>query len=272
MSSSNPRQGSVLHPRGIAVVVESEEDRLVEESRQLIHLLGDSEENPHHILYFGKRGIELKTPEHIHHNGKRVDFSSIDFRTGAGNLSKNQPLPKAIGEHTTLVDATAGFGMDAARLAMMGYHVIAIEQSPIISAMLRDGLWRAEQNTEVREALGGRLTIIESNSTQHLQNIQCVEVVYIDPMFPPKRKKSALPPGHIQVLQSVVGYDNPEQTRLLFEVALTAATRRVVVKRPMRAPPMSTNPIATHNGKLVRYEVYRPTPHTKREVKNREQL
>lgn len=261
MTSSHLRQGSVLHPRGIAVVVETVEDRLVEESRHLLRFIGDSGENPHHILYFGNRGIELKTPEHIHHNGQRVDFSTIDFRVGAGNLSKKQPLTKAIGEYTTLVDATAGFGTDAARLAMMGYEVIAIEQSPIISAMLRDGLWRAEQNTEVREALGGRLTIIESNAIQHFQNIQNVDVVYIDPMFPPKRKRSALPPGHIQALQSIVGYDDPEQTQRLFEASLKVATKRVVVKRPTHAPPMTSSPVATHGGKLVRYEVYRPRVH-----------
>ena len=106
------------------------------------------------------RGIELKTPEHIKHNGQRVDFSKIDRRVGAGNLSKKQPLPKAIGEHSTVIDATAGFGLDAARLAMMGYHVKAIEQSPIISAMLRDGLveGRAKYRKN-REALGGRLVI-----------------------------------------------------------------------------------------------------------------
>ncbi len=260
----NPRQSSILHPRGVAIVVETEEERLVAESTRLSCLFGDSTEAPKYILYFGERGVELKKPEYINHNGQRVDFSTIDFRVGAGNLSKKQPLPKAIGKHPVVIDATAGFGLDAARLAMMGYHVKAIEQSPIISAMLRDGLWRAEQNTEFREVLGGRLSIVEDNSIHHLQNMhkEDVDVVYIDPMFPPKRKKSALPPGHIQALQYVVGHDDPEQSKLLFETALQTATCRVVVKRPTHAPPMSNDSVATHTGKLVRYEVYRPARQT----------
>jgi 16S rRNA (guanine1516-N2)-methyltransferase len=268
MSYSHPRQSSVLHPEGVAVVVETEEERLVAESVKLINLLDRLEGPPHHILYFGRRGIEIKTPEHIHHNGQRVDFSTIDHRTGTGNLSKKQPLAKAIGQHTTIVDATAGFGMDAARLAMMGFHVTAIEQSPIISAMLRDGLWRAKQDKELQKALGGRLTLVESSSTEHLRSIQKIEVVYIDPMFSPKRKKSALPPGHIQALQSIVGHDDQEQTQVLFEQALQTATKRVVVKQPTHVPHMRNNSVATHEGKLVRYEVYRPTLGASMEYKN----
>ena len=159
-----------------------------------------------------------------------------------------------------MIDATAGFGMDAAMLALMGYHVVAIEQSPTIFAMIRDGLWRAEQDDGLRNALGGRLQIVEADSIQHLQNKIDVDVVYLDPMFPPKRKKSALPPGHIQALQTIVGYDNPSRTQSLFAAALRAATQRVVVKRPTHAPKMSNNPVTIYDGKLVRYEVYRATP------------
>jgi 16S rRNA (guanine1516-N2)-methyltransferase len=258
MSISHPRQDSVLQQGGIAVIVDTQEARLIEEAKQLLHLLGDANENPQYILYFGERGVELKTPEHINHNGQRVDFSTIDIRVGAGNLSKKQPLPKAIGDYKTVVDATAGFGMDAVRLALMGYQVVAIEQSPIISAMLRDGLWRVEQIPEMKHAIGKRVRFIESNSVEHLQQMREVEVVYIDPMFPPKRKKSALPPGHIQTLQSIVGHDIPEKTQMLFDTAMQSATRRVVIKRPTHAPTMAHNPVAVHEGKLVRYEVYRP--------------
>lgn len=263
MSISHPRQDSVLQQGDIAVIVDTQDAHLIEEAKKLLKVLGEANENPQHILYFGKKGVELKTPKHISHNGQRVDFSTIDIRVGAGNLSKKQPLPKAIGDHKTIIDATAGFGMDAARLAMMGYQVVAIEQSPIISTMLRDGLWRAEQIPEVKRAIGNRLRFIESNSVEHLQQMGKVEVVYIDPMFPPKRKKSALPPGHIQALQTIVGYDIPKQTQALFDAALQSVTGRVVIKRPTHAPMMASNPTAVHKGKLVRYEVYRPTENSK---------
>jgi 16S rRNA (guanine1516-N2)-methyltransferase len=156
-----------------------------------------------------------------------------------------------------VVDATAGFGADSARLALMGYRVTAIERSPIIAAMLQDGLFRACQDKILAKAFGGRLTVIEANATHWLLNNKGMDVVYLDPMFPPKRKKSALPPGHIQLLQSLVVAKDAEADRL-FQVALKVATRRVVVKRPSHAPHMAMNPVAIHKGKLVRYEVYRP--------------
>ena len=261
MSFSKTRQSSVPQRNGIAVVVDTLDKRLIEESQGIIQLLGkDGQESPEEsmfTLFFGRDGIELRLSQQVRHSGKRVDFLTIDRRIGTGNLSKKQPLPKAIGEHTAVIDATAGFGMDAARLALMGYTVTAIEQSPIISAMLRDGLWRAEMDAACKEALGGRLTIIESDSTQYLQHLKGVEVVYIDPMFPPKRKKSALPPGHIQALQSIVGFEDPVKTKELFNIALQTATQRVVVKRPLHAPQIASNPTTIHEGKIVRYEVYR---------------
>ena len=262
MSFSETRQSSVQHPDGVAVVVDTQEKRLIEESKRLSYLLGEPGPKPTYTLYFGAKGIELRTSNNVNHSGQRVDFLSIDRRVGAGNLSKKQPLPKAIGEHKLIVDATAGFGMDAARLSLMGYDVIAIEQSPVISAMLRDGLYRAQQDAGFSKAIGGRLTIVESNSTKHLLGLSEIEVVYIDPMFPQKRKKSALPPGNIQALQSIVGHEDPLQTEQLFETAMQTATQRVVVKRPTYAPHLGTKPVAVHEGKLVRYEVYRPDQST----------
>ena len=100
--------------------------------------------------------------------------------------------------------------------------------------------------------------MVEVDATQWLSQNKGIGVVFLDPMFPPKRKKSALPPGHIQLLQSIVGDVNSEANENLFQAALSAATRRVVVKRPSHAPPMGANPVATHEGKLVRYEVYHP--------------
>ena len=262
MTFSKTRRDSEPYPVGVEVIVETQDARLLEESSRLCTLFEESVINSEYLLYFGEDGIELRQTSQRGHKGQRVDFTNIDRRVGAGNLSRKQPLPKAIGEHKTVLDATAGFGTDAAMLALMGYHVIAVEQSPIISAMIRDGIWRAEQDVGLRDDLGGRLQFVEGNSLQTLPTIQNIEVVYIDPMFPPKRKKSALPPGHIQALQSIVGYDNPEDTMDLFNTALQTATERVVVKRPTHGPNMSSHPVAIHKGKLVRYEVYRATRKT----------
>jgi 16S rRNA (guanine1516-N2)-methyltransferase len=42
----------------------------------------------------------------------------------------------------------------------------------------------------------------------------------------------------------------------LFDVARHTATKRVVVKRPDRAPPLVPNSAASILGKLVRYDIY----------------
>jgi 16S rRNA (guanine1516-N2)-methyltransferase len=257
MSSLKAEQSSVPHKTTIEVVLDSREERLIKAVESIQHSLGDQTGEPTHRLYVGKTGIEIRSEGSL--NSHKVDFSTIDRRVGGGNLSRRQTLPKAIGslDHD-VVDATAGFGADAARLALMGYRVTALEQVPVIAAMLQDALIRAKQNPQLTKALGGRLQFIEVDATQWLLQNKGVGVVYLDPMFPPKRKKSALPPGHIQLLQSLVGDVNNEATENLFKAALNAATRRVVVKRPNHAPLMGSNPAAIHEGKLVRYEVYRP--------------
>lgn len=259
MSISHKEQDSVYHIPPVAVVVATEDVRLVQEAEQLIKKLGDPPADPELLIHFGPSGVDIRSANTKNKKGYWVDFATIDRRTGAGNLSRKQVFPKSIGpSSTTVIDATAGFGADAAMLALIGYTVIAIERSPILSVLLRDGLSRAKKNKELRTALDGRLVLIEGNSLVSLQTTPRVDVVYLDPMFPPKRKKSALPQGSIQTLQSIVGYDPPDKTNTLFEQAMQTATKRVVVKRPNYAPFFSDNPVAVHKGKLVRYEVYKP--------------
>ena len=248
-------------PRGglVAVVLETRDGRLVAEAERVMGSQPISPCDAKHILCFSESGIDLRPADRPNATGYRINFEKIDRRTGAGNLSRSQPLPSAVGGNTkTILDATAGFGLDAAMLTLMGYSVTAIERSPIISAMLRDGLWRAEQNPSLKEALGGRLVFKEEDSLETINTYRGVDVVYLDPMFPPKRKKSALPPGRVQALQSIVGVDNQKETELLFQLAMETATQRVVIKRPLHAPVFGDNPVAMHKGKLVRYEVYIP--------------
>ena len=259
MSFSQTELDSVPRDDLVAVVLDTRDSRLVAEAEKVMRDHLTSPRGAKYILHFCDRGIDLRPAGRPNATGYRINFEKIDRRTGAGNLSRSQPLPKAVGGNTkTILDATAGFGQDAAMLALMGYSVTAIERSPIISAMLRDGLWRAEQYPALKEALGGRLVFKEEDSLETLNTYTDVDVVYLDPMFPSKRKKSALPPGRVQALQSIVGVDDQKETELLFQQAMETATQRVVIKRPLHAPVFGDNPVAMHEGKLVRYEVYLP--------------
>jgi len=67
--------------------------------------------------------------------GVAVDFGQLDSRTLTGTASRKQPILRAFGSDVrTIIDATAGLGQDAALLACMGYHVTAVERSPIVAA------------------------------------------------------------------------------------------------------------------------------------------
>jgi 16S rRNA (guanine1516-N2)-methyltransferase len=259
VSILHKEQCSVPHNPPVAVVIETEDGLLIQEAEHLVLKLGEPQRNPEYLLCFGSGGVDIRSATRPNKKGYQVDFLTIDRRTGAGNLSKKQIFPKSIGSSTkTVLDATAGFGSDAAMLALMGYTVTAIERSPVLSVLLRDGLRRATQHKELQEALGGRLSFSESDSLITLQTIQSHDVVYLDPMFPPKRKKSALPQKSAQLLQYIIGCSNKEETKKLFELSLRTATKRVVVKRPNHAKTFGDNPTVVHKGKLVRYEVYKP--------------
>ena len=186
----------------------------------------------------------------------RIDLTTIDTRTGPGNLSRKQPLARAIGRRNrTVLDATAGLGHDAALLACMGYCVTAVERSPVVAALLRDALDRAQSAERFNAALAGRLTLIVGDARDVLREMaDPPDAVYIDPMFPPKRKASALAKKRIRLIRRLVG-DDPDAGDLL-EAARRRAGHRVVVKRPSYAEPIGGTPDMTIAGKLVRYDVY----------------
>lgn len=156
----------------------------------------------------------------------------------------------------SIVDATAGLGRDAFRLAYHGCRVTAVERSPILFALLRDGLDRALRDPEIAGKIGDRLQLFAGDARDLLRRLPAAErpdVVYIDPMFP-ARQKSALVKVEMRILRQLVG-DDPD-ARELFELALPIARRRVVVKRHLHAPPIADDPTHSMGDKTTRYDVY----------------
>ncbi|HRD67325.1 MAG TPA: class I SAM-dependent methyltransferase [Candidatus Competibacter sp.] len=173
----------------------------------------------------------------------------------------NQPLARAIGlkggTPLIVLDATAGLGRDAFVLACLGCTVYLLERSPIIAALLRDGLQRAAQDPEIGSLVAERLHLIAANGHDYLQNLpeeQRPDTIYLDPMYP-HRQKSALVKKEMRLLRQLVGDD--EDAPELLAAALTRARRRVVVKRPRLAPPLAGPPpgfrIVSPN---TRFDVY----------------
>jgi len=83
------------------------------------------------------------------------------------------------------------------------------------------------------------------------------DVVYLDPMFPGAKDRTAAAKKPLRVLRALVGED-PDQEELWYW-AMRVARRRVVVKRPARAAALGGaegKPTMNIEGKGFRLDVY----------------
>jgi 16S rRNA (guanine1516-N2)-methyltransferase len=190
---------------------------------------------------------------------KGVLTVEIEHRQGeqlSWPIAKTGAFAQALGKKTkTVVDATAGWGQDSLAMFRMGFDVLAIERSPVMAELLSDSFKRLRQLAWVQQLNLVPPKLQVGNAIEILKKMEFLpDCVYLDPMFPPKRKKSALAKKSIRVLRDLVGDDIDKED--LFEVALRATGKRVVVKSPDYAEPLGGKPSESFNGKLLRYDVY----------------
>ena len=211
-------------------------------------------------LVMGEGRLELRSTRAGGAGAVCVDFVG-------GNMGYRRRVPGSVllfravgfrGGPPRVVDATAGLGRDAFLLACRGCTVTAVERSPVIAALLEDGMSRAMADPEVREALGGRLRFVMGDARDVLRQLpagQSPDVVYLDPMFPPRTKSARVKKESI-ALRAVVGAD--ADAAELLAVARAAARRHVVVKRMAEAPPIAPDVLRRYQGKTTRFDVYAP--------------
>lgn len=175
-------------------------------------------------------------------------------------VSLKDPLPKAIGLKSgmrpTVVDATAGMGMDGMRLAWLGCKVILIERSPIIYELLRDGLKRATIHPELNRIIKENLTLLSGDSMQILPSLNVsADTIYLDPMYP-EQKSAPRNKKEMKALRELVGADDDHEQ--LFQSARQHASKRVVVKRPKKGKYIVPSPMPHHQITLKsgRFDVY----------------
>lgn len=216
----------------------------------------------------------------------------VDFVTGAmgyrlRHSGRGQAIAKAIGIKKgrplpSVWDLTAGLGRDSFVLAWLGCRVAAVERDARIFALLQDGLRRALEEQESAAGLGDRLQVFHADAMTWLQaqafiasdtataanpsNPPLPDVLYLDPMHPPRRK-SAQVRKEMRMFRELVGTDPDAQS--LLTAALSAAEAvgagRVVVKRPRHGEPLlpvgeGANPALQPNhqfqGKSTRFDIY----------------
>lgn len=182
---------------------------------------------------------------------------------------RKQPFFRALGLFKTtgegplhVVDATAGFGLDAARMVFAGCRVTAIERHPVVAALLENGVQRACADPQLGAAFRENLRLIWGETADVLPKLAtakpAVDVVYLDPMFPERRKKAQVK-KEMQLLQRLhgVGAAAPAQSeQALVRVAREVVTQRVVVKRPPHAPQIEAGVSHCIEGDTVRFDVY----------------
>ncbi len=175
------------------------------------------------------------------------------------SCGRNQPLARAIGlkkhKYLQVIDATAGLGCDAFILAVLGCRVIMLERSPVLAALLSDGLQRLNQHVELID-IWRNMQLIHQSAQDYLQYLEDYpDVIYLDPMYP-HRQKSALVKKEMRFIRQVVG-DDQDSVELL-DLALQRTKQRVVVKRPKNAAALSSQfkPHTYIQSKNTRYDVY----------------
>lgn len=174
----------------------------------------------------------------------------IDLAHGR-KLRAEDDLVRALGRDkgvVSVVDATAGIGRDAVALKNAGFVVTAIERSPLVQELWRDALSRhAPKN----------LTFVAKDAVAWLDDVAgtalAPDAVFVDPMYPHDLDRKALQQREMRLLRAAAGDDL--DVDLLFAAALRAARRRVVVKRPKKAPSLAA-PTLTFAGASTRLDVY----------------
>ncbi|MCX7125247.1 MAG: class I SAM-dependent methyltransferase [Gammaproteobacteria bacterium] len=248
----------------LKIAISYENKNLISRAKQLseeLHL-PIAELNPSEfpvLLILREAHLELKLTEKKSPGSIFVDFlqGPLAHRRQHGG-GKNQLIAKAIGikskQKIAVLDVTAGLGRDAFVLSTLGCDVVMCERSPIIYALLRDGLLRASNEIWFQKLSLQLKNIDGLNYFSEISEDNRPDVIYIDPMFPEKIK-SALVKKEMRILREVVG-DDVDSEKLL-SGALLISKKRVVVKRAKLAPTLTDKkPDIVYMGKSSRFDVY----------------
>ena len=216
------------------------------------------------LLVYTEKGLQIQ----LKHDKKtrnpitlHVDFlsDSLNYRRRHGGGIK-QALARAVGikpgVRPSILDVTAGLGKDSFLLASLGCKVTMVERSPLLGALLYDGLERGTATSDYKEIIGSNLTLIQDDAISILnkEQVKQYDTIYLDPMYP-HNNKSALNKQEMRIIRTLVGDDTDGD--ILLEAAMQHAKKRAVVKRPKGAPLLSSvSPTHVIKMKNSRYDVY----------------
>ena len=235
------------------VSVKGESPARAREVAQQLRLQYDSYQDPVGLfLVVGEASAWLEL------DGVRVavqfDSAAMQHRRKGGH---NEILGRAVGlkaDRKPLIwDATGGLGRDAFVLADLGCEVMLCERVPVLAWLLDQAVQAAAvSGVDQVRAAAERMCLLAADSKT--QRAPAGTVIYLDPMFP-ERKKAAAVKKESAMLQHLV--DQADDSEALWQWAWDQPVERIVVKRPLRAPILGNiRPAHTLKGKSVRFDVF----------------
>jgi 16S rRNA (guanine1516-N2)-methyltransferase len=261
---------------GVVCLDEQARPQAAELARRLEAPLEESPQTPHAaggvVLEVSTGGVAARIPGDEQLGRVRLDFvaGALGYRLRRG-VGRKLPLARAVGLGRSrapahggsagplrVIDATLGLGRDAFLLGHLGCAVCGCERSAVLLELVRDALRRAAEAPELRAA-AARLDLVQGDAVSLLQRQAAAaapDVVYLDPMFPERRRESALVKKQMRLVHLLAGRHSPDEERALFDAALASGAPRIVVKRLGNAPGLAPGVHHRVTGKSVRYDVY----------------
>lgn len=160
-----------------------------------------------------------------------IDFDNNHIDYQRKNISKKNILAKAIGYKSApyrVLDLTAGLGIDAVHLSMLGCQVTSLERNKDLFHLLETAQLKS-MRPEIKQ-----IQFVFADAKDFIKRglAKNFDVIYYDPMFPEK-KKSALPRKEMKLFRELVGNDSDIVE--VINLALKENIKRLVVKRPKKA-------------------------------------
>ena len=184
-----------------------------------------------------------------------LDFEKLARQQRSFPAPKQGAFNQALGKKTkSIIDATGGWAGDAMLMCLQGYQVTLIERLPIMAALIEEAFLRLSKTNWAADNQVLLPRVVWGNAHDVLPTlVDQADCVYLDPMFPARKKKKAASNKQMQLLQWLAGSDGDAS-----ELAAIAKRHfpRVAVKRPDYALPLIVSPNDQFSSKLVHYDVY----------------
>lgn len=247
------------------------------------------------FLYYHERRLALSETQG--ETAVSADFCSERLKARS-RRARLEAAPKAAGAArlAELWDATAGLGVDSFLFASCGARVTLFERDPAVFLLLLDARARALSDPETRAAASRMRPVFGSiedlepcgagayrfgpsgphffapaaqsaasapdalgalNAAGGAETFAAPPSIYLDPMFDAGKKGKAAAKKGMEALRGWLGPQGDPSA--LLRAARLIASRRVAVKRPVKAPFVGgEKPNHSLQGKTARFDVYLP--------------